>query len=74
MNSSAARRELAAVGLTLTDVAREMGVTRPAVGHYLAGRRAVTSDLLDALERLAGPAGARRVLNATTPKEEPCPR
>lgn len=71
-NGRAAKAELSRLGITYDDVAAEMTppVTRAAIGHYLSGRRRPSCGFVEALERLAGPGGARRVLRCIPPTEE----
>ncbi len=61
---SRAAVELQRLGLDQAAVARQAGCSRAYVGLQLAGERRLTADLLAALDRLAGPAGAQRVVRS----------
>jgi transcriptional regulator with XRE-family HTH domain len=49
-----ARKALRESGVTFEEVATATGVTRPAVGHWLSGRREPSVDELRTIARMAG--------------------
>lgn len=60
---SPAAIHLANAGHTLTEVAEQLGCSRPHVSLMLLGRRAAVPGLQDALTAVAGPQVAARVVS-----------
>lgn len=61
---SPATRECWDAGISLSDIARRIGRSRPYVSQQLSGARALRADVLEAIRELAGDLVARRVAKA----------
>lgn len=62
--ASEAVLELWRVGLSLGDVARSIGRSRPTISLQLSGARPLRPEVLDAIQDLAGDVIARRIARA----------